>query len=960
MGGVPPYTLDNDIPGTLPSYVSFTGTVEYTGLTGGTYVFRLNDSSGGFNSEQYINIVLEGCLDAVIVDIEDTTCGLDNGSFYVSGDSGSLPYTITLYQDTVQISQGPYSLNPYEFTNLSPGNYYAEVVDFGGASATTATITVSASTGFDYGFSISGNPNCGINAGALQVTGQTGVAPYTYLWSNGQTGDTITGLSASTYSVEVTDSNNCVVVKSAIVPNVSNFAVNTITVIQPGCLQSNGQVTVTTSGGTAPFYYSGSTGQSLSGVSSNSFTFTGVSAGDFGFFVRDANLCTVFGSNQIISQGGLISVNVNSGLNSCGSYGFINISVNGSAPPYTYSYSGQSSGVSSSATTNSNNYLFSSLSADTYLIAVSTANGCTYYETVVINAVPKFNLTLSTTGATCGQSIGSVNVAVGSGYTGVLDYVVSNGMQILDTTATAFTFSNMSIGTYSVSVTDSDGCAINEAFNITGSTGVQFVLTPTNCVYGDDGVITATILQGASPYNLYWSNNVPSGQTGTTITGLTGGTYSLTVQDSNGCSATTTTTIVCDASIVSGYQLATICEREFITTYGTKRGMYEMLNEGYIDLVGTGATACTLNTAVFNYDIEISGITYSGPFYTGTTLNDYPSDNLWVDTIDNVLSGLTPSPIQSYTINLVDNTISLLSDCTGDVDPLRNTVFGLGLNINYNITCATGATPTPTLTPTQTPTPTLTPTNTVTATSTPTPGLTQTPTPTNTVTATPTPTPGLTQTPTPTNTPTPNATQTPTPTLTPSSTPSTGIAYLFIEPQSGSTNIGQYMYDLGATFFGFTNGSVPNGTNPSLFNIDMNQYITFSGWTGGTFPSVRTQTVPQSSGGVDSFGNAISIYNFTTHEVPVNTVGGSAWFTWIIPTGATNNGIQQKIAYSINGNPNSMTTLIMDSSIYSDTFNYTGTTIPTGTYRVYTTFADLAFYINNGGNTIYFKGDTII
>ena len=97
LGGVPPYTLDNDIPGTLPSYVSFTGTVEYTGLTGGTYVFRLNDSSGGFNSEQYINIVLEGCLDAVIVDIEDTTCGLDNGSFYVSGDSGSLPYTITKF-----------------------------------------------------------------------------------------------------------------------------------------------------------------------------------------------------------------------------------------------------------------------------------------------------------------------------------------------------------------------------------------------------------------------------------------------------------------------------------------------------------------------------------------------------------------------------------------------------------------------------------------------------------------------------------------------------------------------------------------------------------------------------------------------------------------------------------------------------------------------------------------------
>jgi hypothetical protein len=50
----------------------------------------------------------------------------------------------------------------------------------------------------------------------------------------------------------------------------------------------------------------------------------------------------------------------------------------------------------------------------------------------------------------------------------------------------------------------------------------------------------------------------------------------------------------------------------------------------------------------------------------------------------------------------------------------------------------------------------------------------------------------------------------------------------------------------------------------------------------------------------------------------------------------------------------------MDSTIYTDTFNYTGSTIPTGVYRVYTTFADLAFYIDNTANTIYFKGDTII
>jgi hypothetical protein len=718
-GGVPPYTIENILPGTLPTYTNFTGSVTYSGLSGGTYVFRLNDSLAPYNNELYINVVVAGCLDAEIVDISGTTCGASNGSFYVSGSSGSLPYTIDLFQDTVEISSAQYYTNPTQFTSLPDGDYYAIVTDYGGATAQTATITVSASTSFDYGLSISGNPNCsGINAGAISVTGQTGIAPYTYLWSNGQTGSTITGLSASTYSVTVTDSEGCEVTKSGIVTNITNFAVNSITTVQPGCLTSNGQVTVTVSGGTGPFYYSGSTGQSMSGVSATSFTFTGVSAGNFGFFVRDANLCISSGSVEMISQGGLISATVTSSLNSCGSYGQISINVVGTAPPYTYSYSGQTSGVSQSATTSSSSYLFSSLSADTYLVGVTTSNGCSYFETVIINAVPKFDLTLSTTGATCGSNIGSVLVQVGSGYTGVLDYVLSNGQQILNYPNTAYTFNNLSIGTYNVTVTDADGCSIIDYFNITGSTGVQFVLTPTSCVYGNDGIITTTILQGTAPFTLDWSNNVPYGQTGLTITGLTGDSYSLTITDANGCSATTTTTVVCGAEIVSGYQLATICEREFTTTYGTKRGMYEMLNEGYIDIVGTGNTACTLNTAVFNYQIELSGVTYEGPFFTATTLNEYPSDNLWVSTIDSVLSGLTPTPLQSYNINLVNNTINLISDCNGDEDPLKNTKFVLGLYIDYDVNCVPTSTPTPTPTntSTKTPTPTATPTKTPTPT----------------------------------------------------------------------------------------------------------------------------------------------------------------------------------------------------------------------------------------------------
>jgi len=242
------------------------------------------------------------------------------------------------------------------------------------------------------------------------------------------------------------------------------------------------------------------------------------------------------------------------------------------------------------------------------------------------------------------------------------------------------------------------------------------------------------------------------------------------------------------------------------------------------------------------------------------------------------------------------------------------------------------------------------------------------PTPTQTIGLTPTPTPSITPTITPSSTPVTTPTNTPTTSITPSitttptvtPTPSTVFmyAYLFIEPFSGSTDIGQYMTDRGSGFYGFTNGFGPDTASSIQFNIDMNEYVSYSGWTNN-FPSVRSQLIPISSGGLDSYGNAKIAYNFTTHIVPVGTVQGLAWYTWIIMTGDTGGGIQRSIGYTTDGNPNSLTNVFMDSTIYNNTFTYTGSTIPTGTYRVYTTWASTPFQIDNTSTNIFFKGDTV-
>ena len=262
--------------------------------------------------------------------------------------------------------------------------------------------------------------------------------------------------------------------------------------------------------------------------------------------------------------------------------------------------------------------------------------------------------------------------------------------------------------------------------------------------------------------------------------------------------------------------------------------------------------------------------------------------------------------------------------------------------------------PTPTPTPTVTTTPTTTTTPTVTPTVTPTfnpcPPIppTRTPTPTRTSTPTVTPTPGASQTPTPTQT----MTTTPTPTPTP-----VYFAYLFIEPVSGSEDIGQWMYDSGRNFFGFTNYSQPT-QNQAAFNIDMNTYVDFEGWTNGLFPSLIQQTVPQVSGGEDSFNNAIVTYNFLTTEIPNNYVNGFGWYTWMIPVSLTNNERQIMIDINTSNNPNLMTGVGTEQTINSYTFTYSGTTIPQTTYRVYTTYPNTIFKITDTQN-IYMRGNTI-
>ena len=744
IGGIPPYTIHNISGGTLPVQTG-NGPFSWFNLSQGTYVFRLNDSSGGQNEDLYINVIVDGCFCANIDQVSGTTCG-DGTSGYlrVNGSSNSLPYSIELYKNGTLFSteESPFQSKLYE--GLGTGVYYAFVTDFGGATAQTESVVIEESTQLDYGFDISPESPCVPGQGVIVITGLTGQPPYTYLWSNGQTTVAATGLTQGTWSVTVTDANDCETIKSVTLPLNSPLGIVSTTPSQPQCFDCDGTMMVTVSGGTSPYTYLGDTGQVLT-TNQTSFTLTGLCAGGHSVNITDAGGCNVTATGVLNSTAGFNIVSVNTTNSSCNQSGSIEIQLNAPQGLFTYTVSDEN-GSSQSVTTSSQSQTFTNLSSGTYTVTIQTNNNnCVYTVEKTIENVDKFTVVTSITGDTCNSNNGKVRAILSPGSESLkypFDYILTNidygqvVYQQIDISSSDVTISNLTSGNYSLLVTDNQNCTVTKNLYVSGSNNVNFALFKTNCILGNDGSITANIYDGEPPFTLSWSSNVPTGQSGLTVNGLAGGTYSLTITDSNGCTDTKSVIIDCNTNRVNCYELNNICEQEFITTVGNKRGFEEMLNEAYIDL-SSGYTNCDLNTAVFYAIVNITGTTFTSgvtsSFYTGTTLGDYPSDEDWINAIQNILSSI--SEIGSFIVDLNNNQLKVLSDCDGDVDLLRGAKFSLDSKVELNLDCDPDNT---------TPTPTLTPTNTPVSTSTPTPTPTLTPTNTPVSTSTPTPTPSCT------------------------------------------------------------------------------------------------------------------------------------------------------------------------------------------------------------------------
>jgi gliding motility-associated-like protein len=547
--------------GLSPTHVScygyLNGTIELTVL-GGTFPYQFNWSNGS-TSEDLIGLGI-GAYSVLVTDAKgcqlssntnilqptllaassiknDVSCfGLSDGNIDVTVSGGMPPYSYAwstggTTQDLVNIPSGQYTLLITDLNACTAG--VMQLIKQPDSLQTSAFVT----SNFN-GYGV----NCfGYSNGSAGSVSAGGTEPYTYLWSNGSSLDTLTNVGAGTYVLTVTDINGCEDTASVIITSPNKLIVSALVTSNYNgqaisCNgNSDGSGDVIATGGTQVYGYLWSNGTTLD-------TLVGVPAGNYTVVVTDANSCvdsasiTINQPNLLVANASITS-NYNGKNISCfgASDGSANVIVAGGTQAYTYLWS-------NGATTPA----ISSLDTGTYSVIVTDINNCTDTSFVLLTQPDSLVITALITSNYNGKHISCFGFSDGavstttSGGTQTYNYLWSNG----------FSQSNLNsvgAGSYLVTVTDVNGCTDTSSVyliqpdslvagaNITSNYNGQYI----SCYGNSDGSVNTTVIGGNGGYSYLWSNNA----TTSTLSNVSAGLYTLTVTDINGCTDTASVNI---------------------------------------------------------------------------------------------------------------------------------------------------------------------------------------------------------------------------------------------------------------------------------------------------------------------------------------------------------------------------------------------------------------------------------
>lgn len=550
-------------------------------LTAGNYTVAITDGEGTQITRPF-TITESAALDGAPSTSAVTCFGLNNGTATITPSGGFGTYTY---------AWSPSGGTGATASGLASGTYSVTITDGNLCTKTISNINVGGPTAALTATSSSTPVSCfGGTNGTATVTAVGGTGTRTYLWNNGATTATATGLLAGTYNVTVKDANLCSTTVTGIVVGGPTAAVSGTYVTTPvSCFGgNNGSAIVTPAGGVGGYTYSWSPSGGSAAIASS------LTAGTYSVTITDNNGCpsTITGIVVGGPTAGLTAIASTTAVSCFGaSNGSATITVSGGTPNYTYLWSNGATTATASG-----------LVTGIYSVKVTDANSCSRtFNNISVGSVTVINPTPTQVNVSCNMGANGSATVTPTGGSGTYTYLWTNG-------ATSATASNLLAGNYSVTITDSFSCSVTQPFTITEPpvlVASQDTFTNPSCNNGANGSATVAVSGGTLPYTYSWS---PSGGTAATASGLPDGTYTVTVTDGKGCTTTQSFTLVQPSALaVTPSKVDILCSgaatglASVVVSGGTPGYTYSWSPTG-----GNGATATGLTAGTYTVTITDS------------------------------------------------------------------------------------------------------------------------------------------------------------------------------------------------------------------------------------------------------------------------------------------------------------------------------------------------------------------
>ncbi|RLF65771.1 MAG: hypothetical protein DRN30_03385 [Thermoplasmata archaeon] len=507
--------IDIDVNGgILPySYAWSNGstTQDIAQLVAGTYIVTVSDDNGCTETETIDIYEPLAPLSLMETHINVDCFGSNTGSIDIITAGGTSPYS---YQWS-DVNYNQLIVTTEDISMLTAGTYHLLVTDDNGCQD-TIDITISQPDDIQMTYSVDDVLCYGGNDGQIDMSVTGGTPNYTYLWSTGATSEDLSGLFAGTYYITVTDNNSCVKVDSVEVSQPQEALSAIVNVDDVLCYgDSTGNIDLDVSGGSFPYSYlwsNGSTNQDIDHLPAGVYTVT----------VTDDNGCLAYSGAVINQPDTALYFTYTVDDVSCASYhdGGVSLNIMGGTAPYYLTWDDTSYVI------NNNFENITNLGSGVYNVIITDYNNCSVNQTIIVNQPDSLLISYSAGIVSCYDgNNGNIDITIVGG-TLPYQYLWSNG-------ATTEDIGMLNTGTYTVEVTDSNGCVSTEDIFVGQFPEiiVDYYITPLSCKDQEDAAIDLTVIGGTDNYIFNWSN----GEFAEDILNLASGYYSVNITDDNGC-----------------------------------------------------------------------------------------------------------------------------------------------------------------------------------------------------------------------------------------------------------------------------------------------------------------------------------------------------------------------------------------------------------------------------------------